>query len=184
MTRSLRSTGIRLISKLEMICISFLIFIVWLASTGMASAQQPAAQVQCATKYEVAKAAGIINEISRDDFLKICIVSLALAAPASTNVGQQPIPATTAGPATPTVYTDPFVFCLASRTPDPRFVVCCSTTNLGRFLGRFVETIISAEPLFTGKTTCRVSCEMVLRQRCRSRSVEENAASSHGNWLA
>src|SRR5712671_2743393 len=38
---------------------------------------------------------------------------------------------------------------------------------------------------FTGETTGQVlSCETGLIPRCRSRSVEENATSSHGEWLA
>ena len=38
---------------------------------------------------------------------------------------------------------------------------------------------------FTGETTGQVlSCETGLIPRCRSRSVEEKATSSHGVWLA
>ena len=38
---------------------------------------------------------------------------------------------------------------------------------------------------FTGETTGQVlSCETGLIPRCRSRSVEEKATSSHGEWLA
>lgn len=84
------------------------------AWVGQASAQQSLdTEAQCAAKYDAAMVAGKIGAISRDDFLKICVIVLFSSAN-----GQQPANTTTAPSATLPTYTDPTTYCRAVGTVD------------------------------------------------------------------
>jgi hypothetical protein len=84
-----------------------------------AQAAQPPQDVQsvCSAKYEAAKAAGTIGAISREDFLRVCALSLYFRTPDRGAIRQLPDTAVPAPP-DPTVFTDAFEFCRAAINKD------------------------------------------------------------------
>jgi hypothetical protein len=103
-----------------MLRLLFFVLICGLALVVTAYAQQPLdAQSQCAAKYEAAKAGGTIGDISRKDFLKVCVISTASTAPASASGDDQQPSSTAVEPtAAPAVYTDPVAYCRGVVTVD------------------------------------------------------------------